>query len=56
MQISGAVKYPVLEVKWQQKLWLWHVITKAGVSTAEVLRACQEISRIRASTSPANSH
>ena len=22
MQISGAVKYPVLEVKWQQKLWL----------------------------------
>ena len=22
VQISGAVKYPVLEVKWQQKLWL----------------------------------
>ena len=22
VQVSGAVKYPVLEVKWQQKLWL----------------------------------
>ena len=54
VQVSGAVKYPVLEVKWQQKLWLepWNNQSRC-FDCWEPAKNCPGFAAARA---PANSH